>query len=44
MLDLEDGVDAISGRKRAGAMTMAARMFALVLIGFLIVMTVYVLL
>ena len=44
MLDLEDGVDALSGRRRTGALTMAGRTLALALLGMVVVLTIYVLL
>ena len=43
MMDLEDGVDAISGRRRAGALTLAARAIAFALLALIVVLTIYIL-
>ena len=43
MLEVEEGVDAISGRKRAGAISLVGRVLGIALVVLLIAMTVYVL-
>ncbi len=43
MLDMDNGMDAISGRKRAGAKALAGQLLGVVLLSLLLVMTIAVL-